>query len=123
VPDQFEIGNLSWPVTIAARLQAAADGGGITETLTELVHVRADIQAVGALTFYSGVQVDTPITHRVRIRWMDWLDTTHVLIRQRRQPDGAIRTDTFRIRRVKEDGVRWLDLECELEKREVNVGS
>jgi head-tail adaptor len=119
--DPFEIGQLRHPVTIAERNQAAAAGGGISETLTNLASVWAQIEPVGALTFYSGVQVDTPITHRVRLRWMDWIDTTHVLIRELRRPDGTIRTETYRIRRVKEDstaGLRWSDLECELEKRE-----
>jgi head-tail adaptor len=122
MPDAaYEIGRLRHPVTIAARGQAAADGGGISESLTNLASVWADIQPVGALTFYSGVQVDTPITHKVRLRWMDWLDTTHVLIRELRRPDGTVRRETYRIRRVKEDGasaLRWIDLECELEKRE-----
>jgi len=121
MPNAFELGKLRWPVTIAERRQAAGPAGGITESLTSLAEVWADIQPVGALTFYSGVQVDTPITHKVRLRWMDWIGTTHVIIRELRRPDGSVRTEIFRVRRVKEDGefpLRWIDLEVELEKRE-----
>lgn len=118
-PGAVSIGSLRWPVTIATRTQAAADGGGLQETLTELQTVMADIQPTGALTFYSGVQVDTPITHKIRIRWLDWIDTTHVVIRNTTRLDGSTRQEMFRVRRVKEiDGrKRFAELEVEEEKR------
>jgi hypothetical protein len=51
---------------------------------------------------------------------MGWLDTTHVIIRVMRLPDGTVRKEIFRIRRVKETGgpQRFVELDCELEKRE-----
>jgi len=63
--------------------------------------------------------VDTPITHRIVIRWLDWIDTTHVILRNTTRPNGSVRSEIFRIRRMKEiDGrQRFLELECEQESR------
>lgn len=119
-PTRVPIGALRWAVTIAQRVQTASTTTtGITEGYTAIAYVRADIQPIGAMTFYAGEQVDTPVTHRVRLRWLDWLDTTYVLQRQMHRLDGSVRTELFRIRRVKEvDGRRrFIELECELEKR------
>ena len=89
------------------------------ETLTQIISVQADIQPVGPMTFYGAAQVDTPVTHKVRIRWLDWIDTTHVIIRDTIRPDQTTRREVFRIRRTMEvDGrQRFLEMECELEKR------
>jgi hypothetical protein len=56
----------------------------------------------------------------MRLRWMDWLDTTHVIIREMRRPDGTVRQETFRIRRIKEiePQGRFVECECELENCE-----
>lgn len=122
MPDygRVAVGTLRWPVVIAQRTQAPSTAGGITEALTDVMDVYADIHPTGALTFYSGVQVDTPITHRITIRWLDWIDTTHVIFRRTTRPDGSVRQETFRIRRIMEiDGrKRFCSLECEQEMRE-----
>ena len=118
-PKRVEIGSLRWPVIIAKRDQVASDVGGIQDNLTELMEVRADVQPTGALTFYGSVQVDTPVTHRIRLRWLDFLDTTYVILRDTKRPDGTTRREIFRVRRVMEiDGrKRFAMLEVEEEKR------
>ena len=118
-PRRIEIGKLRWPVIIARRNQVAASTGGMQETLTDIITVRADIQPVGPMTFYGAAQIDTPVTHKVRLRWLDWIDTTHVIIRDSQRPDGTTRREVFRIRRIMEvDGrKRFLELDVEQEKR------
>jgi head-tail adaptor len=106
-------------VTIAKREQVPATTGGMQECLTQIIPVRADVQPTGAMTFYGSAQVDTPVTHRIKIRWLDWVDTRHVIIRDTIRADRTVRREIFRIRRCMEiDGrKRFLLLECEEEKR------
>jgi head-tail adaptor len=118
-PNAVRIGSLRWPVVIASRLQMADPNSvGIVETLFATQAIRADIQPIGAMTFYAAEQVDTPVTHRITIRWLNYPDTTHVVLRQTVLPSGQIRYETFRIRRIAEvDGrKRFLRMDCELEK-------
>ena len=118
--EQPRIGQLRWPVTIARRAQDAdPDSTGIVESWRDVLDVRADIQPIDAMTFYAGTQVDTPTTHRVIIRFLDWLDTTHAIIRRTYRPDNTVREELFRIRRVRElEGrKRFCELECEQERR------
>jgi hypothetical protein len=97
------IGELRWPVTVAWRKQDPSNtSSGINDGLQNEVQAWASIEATRPLTYYAGAQVDTPATHIMRLRWMDWLDTTHVIIREMRRPDGTVRQETFRIRRIKE---------------------
>ena len=115
-PKRVEIGSLRWPVIIARRTQSPAADGGMQEALTELVTVRADIQPVGPMTFYGAAQVDTPVTHKVRMRHLDWLDTTHVVIRDTIGADRTTRREIFRIRRLMEIDGRRRFIECEVEE-------
>lgn len=112
-----EIGRLRWPVYLANRLQVAQSDGGIDEVPADWILVRADVQAAGALTFWSGMQVDAPITHRIFIRWIDAIPNVAVVIRKTLRRDGTARTERFRVRRWKELGgrKRFTLLECELE--------
>ena len=58
------IGRLRWPVYIATRAQLAqVDDTGIDELLCDMQLVKADIQPVGALTFWgqAGEQIDGPV--------------------------------------------------------------
>ena len=112
------IGGLRWPVTIVERQQTAAPGGGITETPINGVFTRADIQKIGDGSFFLSVQTETPITTRIFVRWMDWIDTTHAIIRQSFRRDGSLRTDTYRIRKISEFEGRkqYLDILAELER-------
>ena len=118
-PKRVEIGSLRWLVTIAKRTQSPGTTGGMVESLTDIITVRADVQPVGPMTFYAAAQVDTPVTHKITVRWLDWLDTNHILYRDTVRQDTTTRREVFRIRRVMEvDGrKRFALLECELEKR------
>jgi head-tail adaptor len=114
------IGTLRWPVTVAQRGQAADPVTmGIVETFRDILEVRADIQPVGSLTFYAGMQVDVRATHIVTLRFLDWIDTTHVVFRRSLRPDQTVREEMFRIHRIREiEGrKRFVALDCELEKR------
>lgn len=120
MPRNPPIGTLRWPVIIAQRGQAPdPNSTGIIETFNDVLEVHADIQPIGGVTYYAGMQVDVTITHTVTIRFIDWLDTTHVVFRRRTRPDGSVREEMYRIRRIREiEGrLRFMDLDCELEKR------
>lgn len=113
-----KIGNLRWPVTLVLRQQANDPAGtGIVETQVNPTVYHADIQAVGALTFYAAEQTDRPVTHRIIMRWTDYLDWTHAIQRQTTRRDNTVRTETFRVRRIKElEGrKRFVVIEAELE--------
>jgi SPP1 family predicted phage head-tail adaptor len=115
------IADLRWRVTIAQRRQAPDSTTGIAETFVNLITVWADVQPIGALTFYAGQQTETPITHKIRIRWINFLDNPYVFLRDTIPTGvirGPVRTEIFRVRRVKElsGRKRWLEVECELEQ-------
>jgi SPP1 family predicted phage head-tail adaptor len=119
-PNAVRIGSLRWLVTIATREQEPdPDSPGIIERLAKLQSVRADVQPIGTMTFYAAEQVDTPLTHKIVIRWLDWVDTTHVVFRVTKRPDGSDMIERFRVRRVMPiDGrQRFLRMDCELEQR------
>ena len=119
-PNAVRIGALRWQVVIATREQAAdPNSAGILETIAAAQTVRADVQPIGPMTFYAAEQVDTPVTHRITIRWLDWIDTTHVIFRTTKRPDQSDMIERFRVRRVMSiDGrQRFLRMECELEQR------
>ena len=119
-PNAVRIGSLRWRVTIATREQYPdPDSPGIVERLADEQTVRADIQSIGAMTFYAAEQVDTPLTHRIVIRWLDWVDTTHVVFRVTKRPDQSTMIERFRVRRAMPiDGrQRFLRMDCELEQR------
>jgi SPP1 family predicted phage head-tail adaptor len=119
-PNAVPIASLRWRVVIATREQAAdPNSAGILETIADRQTVRADIQPIGPMTFYAAEQVDTPITHRVTIRWLDWVDTTCVIFRDTKRQDRSTMRERFRVRRVMSiDGrQRFLRMDCELEQR------
>lgn len=119
--DMIAIGELRWPVQIVTRAQAAQPAGtGIDEPYTNVQFTKACIRPVGALTFWGlgGEQVDGPITHRVFVRWVDYITNADAVIRKMLRRDGSYRTETFRVRRVKESNgrQRLAILEVEIEK-------
>lgn len=71
------------------------------------------------MTFLTGQQTDRPITHRVMIRWLDWLDERYVIIRRSLRPDQSARDEVFRIRKIGEvEGrKRFMELLVEQESR------
>ena len=115
--DPFSVGRLRWKVTIAQRNQTPATTGGITEIWQTLATVWADIQPIGSLTFWAGMQTETPVTHRVIVRWVNYLDNTFAILRPTNGPNKVIRNEIFRVRRVADmDGrKRFTVLDVELE--------
>ena len=115
------IGQLRWPVIIATREQAAdPNSAGIVESLAKTMTIRADVQPIGAMTFFAGVQVNTPVTHRITVRWLDYVDATCVVFRITNRLDGTQRLERFRVRRLAEVGgrKRFIQLDCELEEQQ-----
>jgi hypothetical protein len=112
------IGSLRWLVTLYRRDQAPADDLALTENLVPIAIVHADIQATRPGTFYQSVQVDTPTTHMIFIRWQDYPTTIEVVIRTTQRPDGSLRSEVYRVRRSLEIAgrKRFIQLECELER-------
>ena len=116
----IRVGRLRWPIIICRRPQEFDAPGGVSifERFIEIQRVRADVQQVGALTFYGVEQVDTPFTHRIFIRWLSYLDQTNAILRETRLGDGSSRFEVFRVRRIGELGgrKRFAMIEAELEK-------
>jgi head-tail adaptor len=109
------IGALRWLVTLYRRDQAPGPDSAIDESLVKIADVHADIQPTYASTFYQSTQVDTPITHMINVRWLDYPPTIDVVVRTTLHPTP--RTELYRVRRTKEVGgrKRFLQMECELE--------
>src|SRR6202050_2942385 len=100
-PNAVRIGSLRWRVVIATREPGPdPNSPGIVDILADMQSVRADVQPIGALTFYAAEQVETPVTHRIIIRWLDWVDTTCVVFRVTKRPDESEMIERFRVRRV-----------------------
>lgn len=96
----------------------AAASAGIDESFVEVEQVWANILPVGTMTFWGGVQVDSPVTHRIWTRWIDYLDNRHAVLRDVTLPGGGTRREIFRVRRVVEDQgrKRFTMIEAELEQ-------
>jgi head-tail adaptor len=109
------IGSLRWLVTLYRRDQRAGANSAITERLVRIADAHADIQPTYASTFYQTTQVDTPITHMINLRWLDYPGTIDVIVRDTKRPTP--RTELYRVRRSKEVAgrKRFLQMECELE--------
>ena len=118
--DTVRISELRYPVLLARRDQVPDSDTGITETLANMITVRAKIEDAYPQTYYAAAQTDRPFTHMVWLRFIGWLDTTYVIIRKSFLPDLSWRYDVLRIRRVKElnGRKRFLVLECQQERRE-----
>jgi len=120
--DSVAIKRLRWPVRIATRQQLAQiDGPGIDEVLKDIQPVRADVQSLRAMTFWgvNGEQIDTPLTHAIVTRWLDYVTNDHIVVRTTFRRDGTPRTECFRVRRVRELGRKQFTLlEVELEQVE-----
>ena len=112
------IASLRWLVTLYRRDQAPGPNGAIQDDLVPIANVQADVQPTYSTTHYLSAQVDTPVTHLIRIRWLDYIENTHVIMRSTWRPtDGTCRTEQFRVRRIKEVGgrKRFAEIEVELE--------
>jgi hypothetical protein len=121
LPYTTGIGSLRWQVSLYTRpMDADPNSPGMTEDLVRVgPDVHADIQPTYPSTFYGSMQIERPITHLVRLRWLDYLDNVHVVFRTTVRPtDGTFRTECYRVRRCKElaGRKRFLEMEVELEK-------
>jgi SPP1 family predicted phage head-tail adaptor len=114
------VNELRWLVFLAERVQVPDDLTGIEETLNNAVRVHAKVEDLYPQTFYAAQQTDRPVTHMIWLRWLPWLDTRHVILRNTKLYHGRKRIDVYRIRRVKElnGRKRFLEIEAEQEKRE-----
>lgn len=102
--EPWAIGKRRWRVWIGRRDQTPKSGAaGIDETLIEIERVWANIMPIGAMTFYAATQTDVPVTHRIWTRWLDYVDTRHIVLRRSTRTDGSVREEHFRVRRVVED--------------------
>lgn len=112
------IAALRWEVRLFRRDQVPGPSSRVDEIFVLIAVVHADIQATYPGTFYTSAQVDTPVTHLIRTRWLDYLENVHIIKRVTKRPtDGTYRTEQFRVRRVKEIGgrKRFTEFECEFE--------
>lgn len=120
LPSSNGIGALRWQVNLCQRVQApSSTTTAISEDFIVLATVHADIQATYPSTFYLATQVDTPITHMIRMRWNNYLEQTNIVTRTTILPDdGTNRTEIFRVRRVKEIAgrKRFIEIEAEFER-------
>lgn len=119
IPTETGIGALRWRVTLYRRDQFPGPDSAITESFVPIATVHADVQPTYPGTFYLSAQVETPITHLIRIRWLDYVEVTAIVMRSTWRPtDRTWRTELFRVRRVKEIAgrKRFAELECELER-------
>jgi head-tail adaptor len=114
------IGAMRWQIILATRNQTPDPFTGITEAFINPIQVYAEIRPIGLQTYIGSEQIDTPITHRIIMRWQDGLDMFDVALREIERPDGTRRQEIFRIRRVGEwqGRQRFSVLDVELEKRD-----
>ncbi|MGA7055331.1 MAG: head-tail adaptor protein [Mycobacterium sp.] len=119
------IAQLRWRVTLYRRDQFPGPDSAITESFVPIATVHADVQPTYPGTFYLSAQVETPITHLIRIRWLDYVEVTAIIMRTTYRPtDRTYRTELFRVRRTKEIAgrKRFAELECELERVRTTAG-
>lgn len=119
------IGALRWLVMLYRRDQAPGPNGAISESLVLIATVHADIQPTYPSTYYNSAQIDIPVTHLIRTRWLDYVETTHVIMRTTTRPsDDTNRTELYRVRRIKEVGgrKRYCEFEVELERVHTTEG-
>jgi len=112
------IGELRWLVTLATRAQSAQpDGTGINEDWIHLVQVHARIQAMRPVTYWTAMQTETPVSHVIRIRWVNVLSNTQAILRTTIMQSGEPRTEVYRVRRYMEvEGrKRFVDIEAQQE--------
>lgn len=119
------IGALRWQVTLYRRDQVPGPNSAVSENLVPIATVHADIQPTYPSTFYNSAQIDIPITHLIRTRWLDYVENVHVIMRTTTRPsDHTNRTELYRVRRVKEVGgrKRFTEFEAELERVHTTQG-
>jgi hypothetical protein len=119
LPSEHGIGQLRWLVWLYRRDQAPGPNAAVAEDFVLIAACHADVQPTYPTTHYLSAQIDTPVTHLIRVRWVDYVENTNVIRRPTFRPtDQSYRTELYRVRRVKElaGRKRFCELECELER-------
>lgn len=112
------IGELRHPLTVLTRRQAPdPNSTGIVDAFANGQPVHGKVESLTDQTFYADAQIETNPTHLITLRWLDYIDTTCVILRRTELRDGGARLERFRVRRVMEldDRKRFIRLACELE--------
>lgn len=117
-------GDLRIPLVLARRVQLPADDdAAIVEQDKVVGRVWAKLEQARPLTYYSAQQTETPFTHVITCRYLSGIDTSYVLLRQRRLPDGRVVTERYRVRRTTDINGRSRFLAIEAELEQVHGGS
>jgi hypothetical protein len=117
------VGALHWRVTLADEEQITLpdDPGISVQTINQRV-VFAKIVPVATMVWLRGQQTTKNfVTHQIFIRWRHDIDSYTVILRDRVQPDGAVRRDVFRIQRWSEVDGRQRFLMIDAEQRETVI--
>ena len=125
LPLEHGIGELRWFVTLYRREQLPGPHGAISETFVRLCKTWSNIVATYPTTLFMSVQTDTPTTHLIRLRWLDYVELTAVVIcTVERRSDHTFRSDLYRVRRYKPIAgrMRFIELECEHERWATTTG-
>ena len=64
--------------------------------------VWAEVKPLGTMAFLHGRQTGHDATHRIVIRWRDYLDTNTLIRHETLRPDQTVRVDQFRVVRFAE---------------------
>jgi hypothetical protein len=120
------IASLRWRVTLYRRDQYPdPNSDGLQDDFVPIATVQADVQPTYPSTFYNTAVVDTPVSHLIRTRWLDYIENTHIIARTTKRPnDGTYRTEIFRVRRLKEIAgrKRFAEFEVEFERVKTTTG-
>lgn len=115
------IGALNWRVRLVRRTQTPQETPAVSidETHDDELLIWAQILPLGQVTYYQGVMADPSIapTHRITVRWQEYIDQTNAIVRTRIRPSGVVIQEIFRVRRFSEvDGDnRFVTFDCQLE--------
>lgn len=122
--NDLEIGDRRWLVTLARRTESNDIGPGLVSDYEYIADVWADIQPIGALTYYESIQTDVPITHRIFIRWRPDMRLFDCVIRKTTDPFGNSLREIFMIKRSNDwkGRKRFLQIEARLETRSDEIG-
>lgn len=106
-------------VTILTRTEVESTSDmGITRLLQNSKPVYAAVVGVDSIEFTNSVNNGYEYTHKIYVRYLDYLSINHVIVHQSKLPDGSTRTDLYKILRYSiVDGIYfYTELECVLEK-------
>ena len=113
-----EIGELRWLVSLASRQEVQdPDGVNLDEQYAKIADVHAKITPEVKMMMFEGENIETPITHQIIFRWQPYeaISAFDTIIRQINLPNGEVRSEIFRIRRIEEWDGRKQFIICDAE--------